>query len=82
MGIGVSDRARILFVKSAASEQMSAPDELCSLFDVEVAADWSQARRLMKEQSFDGVFSDTDNEAPKKQFFTDSFWVELRYELM
>ena len=75
MGIGVSDQAKILFVKSAASEKMSAPEALCSLFDVEVAADWSEARRLMKQQCFDGVFSDTDNDAPKKQFFTDSFWV-------
>lgn len=75
MGIGVSDPAKILFVKSAASEKMSAPEELCSLFDVEVAANWSEARRLMKQQCFDGVFSDTDNDAPKKQFFTDSFWV-------
>ena len=46
MGIGVSDQAKILFVKSVASEEMSAPEELCSLFDVEVAADWSEARRL------------------------------------
>lgn len=75
MGIGVSDQAKILFVKSATSAEMSAPQELCSLFDVEVADDWSEARRLMKQQCFDGVFSDTANDAPKKQFFTDSFWV-------
>ena len=55
MGIGVSDQAKILFVKSATSAEMSAPQELCSLFDVEVADDWSEARRLMKQQCFDGA---------------------------
>ena len=40
MGIGVSDQAKILFVKSATSAEMSAPQELCSLFDVEVARLW------------------------------------------
>ncbi|MEC7564225.1 MAG: response regulator [Planctomycetota bacterium] len=51
----MSERAKILYVGSPPSADLSVMEELYKTGVVEVAADWHAARRLLREQCFDGI---------------------------
>ena len=52
----LTERVKILVVGSTAEAESSVAENLRKAADLEVAATWSDARRLMREQCFDGVF--------------------------
>ncbi|HIA64058.1 MAG TPA: hypothetical protein EYN93_14415, partial [Planctomycetaceae bacterium] len=52
----MTERVKILVVGSTAEAESSVAENLRNAADLEVAATWNDARRLMREQCFDGVF--------------------------
>jgi CheY-like chemotaxis protein/GAF domain-containing protein len=52
----LTERVKILVVGSSAEAESSVAENLRKAVDLEVAATWNDARRLMREQCFDGVF--------------------------
>jgi len=52
----LTERVKILVVGSPAEAESSVAENLRNAADLEVAATWNDARRLMREQCFDGIF--------------------------
>ena len=56
----LSEREKILVVGSSETAEQSVLDELCKSGDIEVTANWNDARRLLREQCFDSIFIQPD----------------------
>jgi two-component system, sensor histidine kinase SagS len=52
----LTERVKILVVGSSAETESAVAENFRNAADLEIAATWNDARRLMKEQCFDGVF--------------------------
>ena len=52
----MTERVKILVVGSSVEAESSVAENLRNAADLEIAATWNDARRLMREQCFDGVF--------------------------